>query len=203
MLAPLPDPLSAERAEFPGTDFGAEAALDFARTNAPSLLALRAKLRAASAEVDYAIADLFPELSFNTAMNWSDPVWNWSWGIRGVMSLFHGFRKTTAVDSAVVAMKSAETDVDGAEQQLSLSLALAVAERDNAAQSLATARVAVEQAKENLALVAEQYKVGDADRVDFSAAVSAYATALGRRVTAFYTGQRAEVKLIELLGARK
>ena len=203
VLAPIPDPLSAEKVEFPKTDFAADEALDFARTNSPSLLALRAKLRAASAQVDYAIADLFPELSFNTAMSWSDPVWNWSWGINGIMSVFHGFRKTTAVDSAVVAMKSAETDIDDAEQQLSLSLALAVADRDNAAQSLETARVAVEQAKENLDLVAEQYKVGDANRVDFSAAVGAYAEALGRRVKAFYAGQQAEAKLIELLGARK
>ena len=203
VLAPLPDPLSAERVEFPHSDFTADAALDFARTNSPGLLALRARLRAASAEVDYAIADLFPELSFNTAMGWSDPVWNWSWGINGVMSVFKGFRKTTAVDSAVVAMKSAETDIDAAEQQLSLSLALAVADRDNAAQSLETARVAVAQAKENLDLVAEQYKVGDANRVDFTTAVGAYAEALGRRVKAFYSGQQAEAKLIELLGARK
>ena len=203
VLSPLPDPLSTETVEFPATCFSADEALDFARTNAPSLLAARAKLRAASAEVDYTIADLFPELSFNTAMNWTDPVWNWSWGIKGFTSLFTGFRKTTAVDSAVVAMKSAETDVDEAEQQLSLSLALAVAERDNAVQSLETAREAVGQARENLELVQEQYKVGDADRVDFTAAVGAYATALGKRVTAFYTGQRAEAKLVELLGARK
>ena len=203
VLSPLPDPLSAEKVEFPATAFSADEALDFARTNSPSLLALRAKLRAASAEVDYAIADLFPELSFNTAVNWTDPVWNWSWGVNGVMSLFRGFRKTTAVDSAVVAMKSAETDVDEAEQQLSLSLALAVAVRDNAAQSLETARVAVSQAKENLELVEEQYKVGDANRVDFTDAVGAYADALGQRVKAFYAGQRAEAKLVELLGARR
>ncbi len=203
VLAPLPDPLSAEKVEFPRTNFGTDEALDFARTNSPSLLALRAKLRAASAEVDYTIADLFPELSFNTAMSWSDPVWNWSWGIKGIMSVFHGFRKTTAVDAAVVSMKSAETDVQEAEQQLSLSLALAVAVRDNAAQNLETSRVAVEQAKENLDLVAEQYKVGDANRVDFTTAVGAYAEALGKRVKAFYAGQRAESKLVELLGARK
>ncbi len=203
VLAPLSDPLSAEKVEFPKTDFAADEALDFARTNSPSLLALRARLRAASAEVDYAIADLFPELSLNTAMGWTDPVWNWSWGVNGIMSVFRGFRKTTAVDSAVVAMKSAETDIDDAEQKLSLSLAVAVAERDNAAQGLETARVAVEQAKENLDLVAEQYKVGDANRVDFSAAVGAYAEALGKRVKSFYAGQQAEAKLVELLGARK
>ena len=203
VLAVSPTCLSDEREEFPPSTCTAAAALDFARTNSPSLRALRAKLRAASAEVDYAIADLFPELSFNTALGWSDPAWNWSWGLQGVTSLFRGFRKTTAVDSAAVALKSAEADVDAAEQELSCSLALAVAERDSARESYAAAKVASQQAKENLDLVEEQYRLGEANRVDFTDAVGAYTSALGQQVKTFYSGQAAEVGLIRLCGARQ
>ena len=37
-------------------------------------------------------------------------------------------------------------------------------------------------------------------RVDFTEAVTSYARALGNRVTAFYTGQRAEAALFAIIG---
>ena len=182
------------------TTYGTEAALDLARTNAPSLMVLRAKLRAASAEVDYAIADLFPTLSLSGAVSFADPAWNWSWGFKAVQSLLDGYRKRTFVDEAVVAMEMARVALDEAEQDLSRDLAVAAAVRDNARESLATARVEVQQAKENLDTVVAQYRLGDASRIDFTDAASGYARALGARAKAFYAGELAEAKLIRLTG---
>ena len=161
---------------------------------------LRAKLRAASAEVDYAIADLFPTLSFSSALSFTDPTWNWSWGFKAVQSLLDGYRKRTLVDEAVVAMELARVALDEAEQNLSRDLAVAAATRDNARVALATARIEVDQAKENLDTVVEQYRLGDASRIDFTDAASGYASALGARVKAFYAAEIAEAELIRLTG---
>lgn len=192
--------LAASRVELPESAYGAAEGLAYARTNAPSLKALRAKLRSASAEVDYRIADLMPKLTLSSAFSFSDPAWNWSWAFNAVQSVFDGCRKRTAVDVAVVGMEAARVAVEEAEQKLSYEIAVAVASRDNARQSLATARVEVDQARENLETVVQEYQVGDASRIDFTDAASGFAQALGTRVKAFYAAELAEAELIRLTG---
>ena len=184
----------------PDSATGAEAAFDFACTNAPAMQVARARLRSASADVDYAVANLMPSVSASLSLNWTDPLWYWRWGVDAVQSLFTGFRKTTAVDRARVALESAAAAVAHEEQQLSKDLELAIAERDNAAEALRTAIVYVKQARENLETVKAQYEVGDVSRVDFTDAVSEYTKALGERIRAFYRGQVAEASLFRLLG---
>lgn len=185
---------------FPVSATDAEAAFALARTNAPAMRVRRAQLRAASAQVDAAMADLLPSVSASVSLNWTDPLWLWRWGVSGVQSVFTGWKKTTAVDRAVVAMMSRDAALGEAEQELSASVALAVAERDNAHKAFATACESVKSAKENLDLVRERYALGDASAVDFTDAVSGYVSALGSRVTAYYRGQRAEAKLYEVMG---
>ena len=194
------DPLKVMRRGFSGTDYGVGEAFELARTNAPSVSIARAQLRAASRQVDYAIADLMPSVSAEVGISWADPLWAWHWGVNAAQSIFTGFRKTTAVDRAVVAMESAATAVDEVEQQLSLDLETAIAVRDNAVKKLETARMTVVQAREDLSLVKQQYQEGEASRVDFTSAVTSYAQALGNRIVAFYTGQRAEAALFALVG---
>lgn len=151
-------------------------------------------------DVDWAVADLFPELKLSSSFNFADPAWNWSWAFDAAQSLFLGWRKTTAVDAAVVRMRSAAMDVEAAELSLSRDLAVAIAERDNSAASLAAARTSVRQSRENLRVADEQYRVGDASRIDYADAVADYAEALGQRVKAFYEGQLAEVRILRLVG---
>ena len=171
-----------------------------ARTNAPAMAVARAKLRAASAKVDYALADLLPSVSATTSLGWTDPMWIWRGGVNIVQSVFQGFRKTTAVDRSVVAMKSAAAAVDEEEQRLSRALEIAIAERDNAVKARETAGASLADAAENLKTVKMQYLEGDADRIDFTSSVSAYTTALGSRISAFYRGQTAEAKLFRTTG---
>lgn len=174
---------------------------DFGATNAPALVIARAKLRAASAQVDYAVADMMPNLSASASLNWTDPLWYWQWGVSAFESLFTGFRRTTAVDRAVVAMESAASAVESEELSLSRSLELAVAERDSARASLAASVTRVKEARRNLDTVAARYGVGDVSRVDFTDAVSDHADALGNRVRAFYRGQIAEAHILKLVGS--
>ena len=185
---------------FGRTEFGVEEAFGFARTNAPAVQASRARLRAASRDVDYAVADMMPQASASLSLNWADPLWYWHWGVSAVQSIFQGFRKTTAVDRAVVALRQAEAAVDEAEQGLSTSLETAVAVRDNSMQAIASALASVRSAKENLETAREELSVGTVSRVELSDAIAAYSSALGDSISAFYGGQRAEAALFALAG---
>lgn len=185
---------------FPDTDFTAGAAFGLARTNAPAIRLARARLRAASADVDYAIANLYPEISVDASLSWTDPLWYFGWGAAAVQSVFQGFRKVTAVDRSVVALHQASATVDDEEQRLSLRLEEAVANRDNAVVARRTAEESFRRADENLRLVKEQYELGDVSRVDFTDSVADYVTAMGNRISAFYAGQRSEAAIFALTG---
>lgn len=172
----------------------------FARTNSPSMQVSRARLRAASASVDAAIADLGPSLSASLSLNWTDPLWYWRWGVSSAQSLFTGFRKTTAVDRATVALKSAAAEVDAAELDLSFEIEQAVAERDNAREAFESAKASVRSARENLDTVVEQLSVGDASRIEYTDAVADFVSALASAERSFYRGQIAEAALFALTG---
>ncbi len=194
--------LAVMRKAFSASGYTAADAFAFARTNAPSTAIARARLRAASSKVDYAIADLRPSVSASASFRFTDPVWVWGWAAEGVQSLFQGFRKTTAVERSVVAMKSAAFAVDEAEQELSKLIEIAVADRDNSVKARDTARTSLKEARENLATVKTQYSLGDVSRIEFTESVSDFVSALGSRVSAFYSEQRAEARLFSLLGAK-
>lgn len=185
---------------FAPTTLTAVECFDLGCTNYPAMRIARSRLRAAISDVDYAIADLKPSLSADTALNFSDPLWVWRWGVGATQNLFSGFRKTTAVDRAVVAMESAAAEVDKTEHSLSLAVSLAIAERDNARSAYETSEESVRNAKDFLELSDAQYKVGDLSRIDFQDSVHTYAQSLGTRVKAFYRGQKAESKLFRLIG---
>lgn len=200
VFPPTGEALSVLQRGFADTRYDIGAAFSLARTNAPAVAIARARLRAASRDVDHAIANLLPSVSGQIGLNWVDPIWMWSWGVSAVQSIFEGFRKTTAVDRAVVAMHTAAATVDETEQKLSLDLETAIATRDNAVKAWDTARASLVAARENLDMVKARYLEGDASRVDFTDSVSDYAEALGSRVTAFYNGQIAEARLFALTG---
>ena len=200
VLPPLEGALSTVMRGFSPTAYTVDEAFGLARTNAPAMAIARARLRAASDRVDYAIADLLPSVSASASLNWTDPLWLWKWGANASQTLFQGFRKTTAVERAVVAMKSAASDVDEAEQKLSLEVELAIAERDNASEALQTAWASVKAARENYDTVKEQYREGDASRIDFTDAIGDYAEAIGSCIKAFYRGQIAEAALFAIVG---
>ncbi len=200
ILPPASNSLALVRQELEVSSLGTMDGLLRARFGSPALLAGRARVRGASAELDYRIADLLPELTLGTTVSFAEKVWNWSWGSTVLQSIFTGYRKTTAVDVAVVALASAQASYEAEEQSVARDIGVALATRDTAREQLAAARVSVVQAKENLDTANGQLLEGDISRIDFSDAVNAYAEALGARVKAFYAGQMAEAEIVRLVG---
>ena len=192
--------LSETERSFDDTFASARGEFEAALETAPAVAVAKANLKAASAQVDRAIADFMPTFSASVALNWTDPLWYWRWALDAAQTIFTGGRKTAALDRAVVAMKSAESDLESAVQELSRAVETAVAERDSAREALAAAETSVAQAAENLDAVRSEYEVGDASRVDFTDAVSSYSAALGARARAFYRGQAAEAALFAVAG---
>ena len=195
-----PSGTASVRRGFPYSSATVEEEFAFARTNAPSMRVMRAELRAASHSVDHAVADLMPEVSASVSLSWTDPLWYWKWGVSAAQSLFQGFRKTTAVDRAVVAMRKAAAALDDAEQDLSVDLETAIANRDNSSSAIRSAMASVRSSKENLDTVQEQVSVGAASRIELSEAIAAHSRAIGDCISAFYDGQRAEARIFRLVG---
>lgn len=182
-------------------DDPSEAALvAYALKNAPSVKIARARVRAASEDVDRAVADLYPTVSASTSLSWSDPLWFFRWGFSGAQSLFTGFRKTTAVDRARVALESARAALDDTTLSLARDLEIALAARVDAKEATLRAEKTRHAAEENFALVSQQYEIGEADRVEFADALKALTEARGDVVKAETIEQKAEVALSTIAG---
>ena len=209
------DAMEAQRGDIVGTDFNAlipadhffppttntvQEAYEYALTNSPTILIAKAKLRAAIKDVDVAKADLMPKLSMSGSINWTDPLWYWSWAANLTQNLFAGFKNTTALDQAVNNLQQAEANLDEVEQQLSRDLAVAIATRDDARAASDTARATYEAAKENFDTVSNEYDVGTVNYLDYNDAANTLVEALGTVVSTFYTEQKAEVALYRLMG---
>lgn len=165
----------------------------FALKNQPDLIAQTARERGASAAVDQAIADLFPSLSLGGNYSWSGKdfplVWNWSLSALLNGTLFNGFRNTNQIDEAVASLRTARAARASLEQQIYLNLSQAVAQLENALEKLEIANLVVKNARENLTLVQEQYKIGKSSSIELTDALVSLSNAQVQQVQAHFNYQ--------------
>lgn len=180
---------------------------DFAATMRklhPDLLNLRARELAASAAVDEAVADLYPELALSARYGWSGGVfpliWNWSAGVNAAASLFSGGRKTAAIDASVARLRIARANAASREQQLFLELSKAVSQLDSARERRSLTDLLVRQAGDNLALVQERYRVGRASSLELTDAQVALTQARAKAVQALADYQTALAQIRHATG---
>lgn len=170
----------------------------------PDLLALNARVLAASAAVDEAVADLYPELALSARYGWSGGafplVWNWSAGANAVASLFSGGRKTAAIDATVARLRIARANAAAREQQLFLELSKAVSQLESATERRSLTDLLMRQAGDNLALVQERYRVGRASSLELTDAQVALTQARARAVQALADYQTAQAQIRHATG---
>jgi len=167
----------------------------------PALLALRATADAASAAVDAAIANLYPDLSLSAGYSFGGSRFPlaraWSLGPALDWSAFTGWRNTSAVDASVAALRVARAAVADREQQLQQDLTNAFAGLDTARDKAALAELLVRQSRENLDLTAERYRLGLATSVELTDAEVAVTQTRSQQVEAQYAEwvARAQIRL--------
>lgn len=159
-----------------------------ARRNNPDLAALRLQADAASAAVDFAVADLRPDLSFNAGFSWSGSTFplsrGWSFGPSLDWSLFNGWRKTSALDSAAAQLQASRARIASREQQLFQDLLIALIQLQTARAQTDVSEVVVRAARESLDLVSARYRLGLATAVELTDAEVAVAQARTQQVQA-------------------
>ena len=165
----------------------------FALQNQPDLIAQNARERGASAAVDQTIANLFPSLSLGGNYSWSGNnfplVWNWSLSALLNGTLFNGFHNTNQIDEAVANLRTARAACAALEQQIYLNLSQAVAQLENDREKLQITTLVVQNAKENLTLTQEQYKIGKASSIELTDALISLSNAQAQQVQAHFNYQ--------------
>ena len=141
-----------------------------------------------------------PPFSFDLSGRGFPLVWNFSGALRAAENLFDGKRNLAQIDQTVTDLRNARSRVAAAEQNLYSDLVKAVAQRDSARESSAIAKMVYDQAKENLAIVEEQYRVGTASSVERTDAQTSVTQAHAKVVTAYYDELDAQAKIDYLIG---
>lgn len=152
----------------------------------PDLAVLRLQAEAASAAVDYAVADLRPNLSISAGFSWSGSVFplsrGWSFGPSVDWKLFNGWRQTLALETAALQLQASRSRLASREQQLFQDLTSALIQLRTARAQAQVAEVIVRSARESLDLVSARYKLGLATAVELTDAEVAVAAARTQQV---------------------
>ena len=186
-------------------DMNAEDLMSVARGNSPSLAVLVARERAANAYVDETIADMYPAISAGISASGSGNhtfpfTFNWSWFTRATWDIFTGFSRVESVKTAVSSLRSTRAQVAAAEQELYLEIVSAVTKRDCARESSAIAKKTLVQAKENLEIVNEQFRVGTSSSIERTDAQVLVTQARADVVRTYYDEQIAQARIASLIG---
>ena len=183
---------------------GVDDLMAIARTNAPSLAALRAAAEGASAYVDKTVADLYPSLGvkiqFSAEGEDSPFLWNLVGGANLTQSIFAAGRKRRAIDSAVAQLRVARSKVAAEELVLCNHLTLAVLDSIRSRQQLDVAMKSEEMAQENFEIATQRYNVGTASELERSDAQVALASAKASVVSARYDYLDSQVQISRLVG---
>ncbi len=172
--------------------------------NQPELLALRAQVRAASATVDAAVAELYPSLSVSGEYLLNGGalplIWNWAAAARFGMNLFNSGRSTAAINAAVAELRGARARVAECEQQIGLDLRTAFSQWEASRERQGLTVLIVRQAGENLELVTERYRLGQANSVEVTDAQADLSRARGEEVGARFDYQSAVAAILHTTG---
>jgi len=174
------------------------------REKNPQLLALLAQEQAASAGIDASVAALFPWVSLSAGKTWSGTnfplIWNWSYGASLNWNPFDAFRNYNLIDRSSAELRSARAARAAFEQQLYQTLSNAIALFQHARERMIVADLLVEQARENLELYKERFRVGRASAVELTDAEVSLTSARSGQVQARYDYHTALAQIRHTVG---
>jgi outer membrane protein len=191
----------AVRLPDPATDF--DLLLSVAQTNQPTVRALHAKVEAAMASVDRAIAELYPQIraTASSAYTVGDlQTFGLSWGISLLEDLFKAYERRDNILLSIAALRQARAKLAQQEQEIVKALITALSTLETARQGKGVAEEMEVQAQENLVLVKKQFDVGTSSILEVTDAQVLYTRARSAAVTARYTLETAKAGVYAIVG---
>ena len=190
-----------------------------AKAGNPKVAAARANHMAANAAIDAAIARRFPTISLQASYNATDRRLNPSANTFGItdiptnssqrganvqlrltMPLFDGFSTTHSIHEARAQAEAVRTDLDAAEQELTLDVWKAYQQVLAQSQSIEVTKEIVRVAQESLSASETRYRLGSGNIVDVLNAQTALAMAERQRIDALANWRTARLRLVASLG---
>ena len=183
-----------------------DALMKTARAQSPRLKAIEFQIAGASADLDKAIAALYPtfSLSFSGSVSGHDPglpwLWNLALGLTGTANLFNGGRDMRAIEARAIALRVARSQYAEREQAIFRNLREAVLTMQRARRQFEVAKIAEKSAKENLDIVNEKFNYGKASSIERTDAQVAHSKSKAEVVTARFDLEEAQAALANILG---
>ena len=181
-------------------------ALKRAYENRPDLKALVAKRKAAQEAIGLARTGYYPVLNGSASYNRSGQDFpldhGWSAGVVLTIPLFNGFLTSHQVAEAKANLYVLKANEETLRQQVLLDIQSAYLNLQQASDSIATAELAVQQARENLDLANGRYAAGVGSPLEVTDAFAAYTSAQASYTNALYSYKIAQASIEQAMGAR-
>jgi len=182
------------------------ALIEQARERRPDLMASKAQLRAAEADIEVSKAAAKPSVSVFTGYSFSDGSNltsnnNSAVGINVEIPIFNGFANTYQIRSAKALADLRAAQRDTLRLQISLDVWRAYHNLRTSAQSISAARTLVESAEESARVAFGRYKAGVGNILDVLNAQSALADARQQFVQSSLNWNIARASLAQSMGA--
>ncbi len=183
-------------------------ALKRAYENRPDLKALIAKREAAQEAIGLARTGYYPVLNGSATYGRSGQDKDlsldhgWSAGVVLTVPLFNGFLTSHQVAEARSNLYVLKANEETLRQQVLLDIQQSYLDLRQSNDSIATAELAVRQAKENLDLANGRYAAGVGSPIEVTDAFAAYSNAQASYTNALYSCKIAQASIEQAMGAR-
>jgi TolC family type I secretion outer membrane protein len=183
-----------------------ENALSKAYQNRPDLQSIVLKRRAAERSIDLAKTGYYPVLNGNAGYTWSGEEFpldhGWNAGATLSFPLFSGFLTKYQVEEAKANLNVLKANEESLKQTIFLEVQEAYLTLRAAEEAIPTAKLRVEQAKENLEIANGRYAAGVGNPLEVTDAEVGLANARTSYIQALYVDKVAQASLEKAMGIR-
>lgn len=184
-----------------------EEAMARAYENRPDLKSIIAKRQAAEINISLARTGHYPTLSGNASYNWAAETLSaidhgWEAGVVLTVPLFSGFLTSQQVAEAKASLYAEQANEEALRQQILLEVRQAYLNLQAAEASIATAKLAADQAQENLDLANGRYAAGVGSPIEVSDAFATYVAARANHTVSLSNYKIAQANIEKAMGVR-
>ena len=183
-----------------------EAALSKAYQTRPDLQSIVARRQAAESSIDLAKTGYYPVVTGNAAYSWSGDRFplDHGWNIGAALSfpLFSGFLTRHQVDEAKANLNVLKANEESVKQAVMLDVQQSYLNLKAAEERVPTAKLNVDQARENLDIANGRYAAGVGNPIEVTDAEVSMITAKTSYIQALYDYKVAQASLEKAMGLR-